>query len=317
MSESDQIMVRYLLGELSDAEQSALEERYFTNPQVFEQLVGAENELVDEYASGRLSPEVRKRLEQYYLAHPPRRERVKFAQALAAKVDRTRSDQAAFAPGTTRLTPWAWAPNFFRGRVLALSTGLVLFLLTVGGGWFLLRTWRTRDPRTQAARAAQEPRNREVQQPPPLAGQPAPAADSNDKANRALNQAKKSPPSPGRPAASTSVMLLLTAGGSREGAPEPELKLVIPSGTKQVLIKLKLKEGNYSDYRIVLQAIGGEMIFNRQGLRPRKTKSGPTFSIVVPARSFAAGDYMLTLRGVRPDAEVDDVSKSIFRVEAK
>ncbi len=317
MSESDQIMVRYLLGELSDAEQSALEENYFTHPQVFEQLVEAENELVDEYASGRLSPEVRKRFEQYYLAHPLRRERVKFAQALATKVERTRSDQTSVGPGTARLAPWAWVPNLFSGRVFAFSTGLALLLLAAGGGWFLLRTWRTPTPQTQATRAAQEPGKREVQQ-PPIDDRPIQTVDSNDNANRALDQAKKSQPqSPGRPAASTSVMLLLTASGTREGAAESARKLIIPAGTQQVLIKLNLKEGNYSDYRIVLQAIGGETIFNRQRLKPRETKSGSTFSIVVPARSFAAGDYMLTLRGVRPNAEVDDVSKSIFRVEKK
>jgi hypothetical protein len=32
---------------------------------------------------------------------------------------------------------------------------------------------------------------------------------------------------------------------------------------------------------------------------------------------FASGDYVLTLRGIDPDGEVDDLSKSLFRVEKK
>jgi hypothetical protein len=37
----------------------------------------------------------------------------------------------------------------------------------------------------------------------------------------------------------------------------------------------------------------------------------------VPARKFAGGDYILTLRGVNRDGEIDDLSKSIFRVVKK
>jgi hypothetical protein len=38
MDESEQMMTRYLLGELSESEQSALEEKYFIDPQVFKQV---------------------------------------------------------------------------------------------------------------------------------------------------------------------------------------------------------------------------------------------------------------------------------------
>src|SRR5713101_766427 len=95
MNESEQTMARYLLGELSDAEQAALEEKYFTDPQVFDKMVKTENELVDDYARGRLTPQLRERFEQYYLAHPKRRERAKFAQALATKLDQIEADHAA------------------------------------------------------------------------------------------------------------------------------------------------------------------------------------------------------------------------------
>ncbi|PYS70334.1 MAG: hypothetical protein DMF69_13855 [Acidobacteria bacterium] len=59
MKESEQMMTRYLLGELSESEQSVLEKEYFTDPQFFDQMLKIENELVDDYVRGRLSKEVR------------------------------------------------------------------------------------------------------------------------------------------------------------------------------------------------------------------------------------------------------------------
>jgi anti-sigma factor RsiW len=316
MNESEQTMVRYLLGELSDSEQAALEEKYFTHPQVFDELVKAENELVDDYACGRLSPQLRERFEQYYLAHPNRRERTKFAQALATKLDQVGSDHPAVDPGI-KLTPW-WQrlPKLFGGtRAFAFSMALALLLLTLGGGWLLLRTRRLREElaQTQAAHAAQEQRDRELQQ--QLANEHTRINDLNDELNRARVEEKRSQPQfPGIHARPAFVTLLLTAGGVREGDTGSAPRLIIPTGTEQVRIQLNIREGDYSAYRVVLQAIGGETIFSRQGVKPKATKSGSTFIVTVPARRFAAGDYILTLRGVRADAEVDDVSKSIFRV---
>jgi len=87
LTNQEQIIQRYLLGELTEVEQEALEQRYFNDRLLFEQMVQAENALVDRYARGLLSPEVRDRFESYYLAHPKRRERARFAEALAAKLD--------------------------------------------------------------------------------------------------------------------------------------------------------------------------------------------------------------------------------------
>ena len=82
-------MRRYLLGECSEGEQSTLEEAYFADPRLFDAVTKAESALVDDYVRGRLSPDVRRRFEQVYLADPRRRERVRFAEALAARLDRS------------------------------------------------------------------------------------------------------------------------------------------------------------------------------------------------------------------------------------
>ena len=57
-------MKRYLLGELDESEQKALEEEYFTDSQLFDKMTQVESDLVDDYVRGRLPAETRKQFEQ-------------------------------------------------------------------------------------------------------------------------------------------------------------------------------------------------------------------------------------------------------------
>jgi hypothetical protein len=93
--------------------------------------------------------------------------------------------------------------------------------------------------------------------------------------------------------------------------------LTIPQGTTQAQLLLNLKDNSYPSYRVSLQMIGGAEIFSQSNIKPRSTKSGASFIFRIPARKLGAGDYVLTLRGINPDGEVDDLSKSLFRVEKR
>ena len=75
MNNRQQTIQRYLLGELTESERTALEQEYFNDQQLFEQIVEVENDLVDKHSRGLLSPETRDRFKDYYLDHAQRRER--------------------------------------------------------------------------------------------------------------------------------------------------------------------------------------------------------------------------------------------------
>jgi hypothetical protein len=93
--------------------------------------------------------------------------------------------------------------------------------------------------------------------------------------------------------------------------------LVIPKGTEHVRVQLAVKDNDYSSYQIVLRAVAGPEIFKGQNLKPRIAKSGAVFSLSVAPSKLATGDYMLTLRGALQNGELEDVSKSLFRIEKK
>jgi hypothetical protein len=60
--------------------------------------------------------------------------------------------------------------------------------------------------------------------------------------------------------------------------------------------------------------VAGAEIFSQKGVKPVRAKAGAGFVFTVPAGKLESGDYVLTLRGVNPDGEIDELSKSLFRV---
>jgi anti-sigma factor RsiW len=80
--EDQELIYKYLLGELSEEQQAELEQRYFTDDALFERLVAVEDELINRYARNESSDEERKRIETYFLISRARRKRLMFTQAL-------------------------------------------------------------------------------------------------------------------------------------------------------------------------------------------------------------------------------------------
>jgi hypothetical protein len=318
MTDPEQIATRYLLGELAEPEQTALEEKYFTDPALFEQVVRAETELVDDYARGRLSPQVRQRFEQAYLAHPQRRERLRFAEALAAKLDQVVAPGGASKKSVIAESWWTRF-SVLQGekRALAFSVMLVLLFLTFGSIWLTLKVRRTGQElaQTEVQHAAQEQRERQLQQ--ELANERTRNQELREELEQARAAMAQIGPTPSESSGACFRSLLLFASGIRGAETGSAPKLTVPHGTQQVRLQLNLKDNSYPRYEVELRAIGGQEIFRRRNLKPQATKTGARFVISLPAAKFSSGDYMLTLKGVAQDGEVEDVSKSLFSVEKK
>lgn len=309
MANLEQTIQRYLLGEMTEVEREALEQEYFNDRQLFDQMVQIENELVDKYARGLLPPTMRDHFEKHYLAHPKRRERARFAEALASKLD-----TVVAAPRTAE-SGWDRFLISMRGPKLALAISVAVLMAAVAA-WSLIETRRLRQEltRTEAERATREQRERELQDQLSSERLRADQLSGELERLRAEEQASASSTSKVPPSFAT---LILSIGGTRGANAGPPAVLIIPSGTEQVRLQLNLRENDYSSYGAILQPAGGPEIFARRRLIPRATRSGLSLTLVIPAGRFAFGDYILTLRGVSKSGEVEDVSKSLFRVERK
>jgi anti-sigma factor RsiW len=83
----ERAMIQYWLGELSPEAEQRLEDRYFADDDLFEQLLAVREELFDAYARGELSEAERARFEQHLLHSPENREELEFARRFAGALD--------------------------------------------------------------------------------------------------------------------------------------------------------------------------------------------------------------------------------------
>jgi hypothetical protein len=107
--------------------------------------------------------------------------------------------------------------------------------------------------------------------------------------------------------------LILNISGARGPEPGTPPTLNLPSGTEKARIELNLQDVDYTSYSVMIQRAGGSEIFKRDGLKSSGT-ARVSLALIVPANRFAPGDYILTLKGVTQNGELEDLSKSFFRV---
>jgi hypothetical protein len=87
IDQSENLIRRYLLGELAEADKAALERELLIDRGKFDLVWGVENELVDSYVRGEMSRADRERFEVRYLVSPLHRERVAIAEPFLTDID--------------------------------------------------------------------------------------------------------------------------------------------------------------------------------------------------------------------------------------
>jgi hypothetical protein len=299
----ENLLRRYLLGQLPEAEQEALESQFFADAERLDEVWALENQLIDEYVRERLAQPERAQFEQSYLVSPRHRERVALARQLLKVVDEAAAQPDAAAP---HVSPWAsfWAQ--LRGSQLAWGLALATVLLLASGVW-LLRERAHQRAALAAAQLAQQQREAD------LANQLAVAQARNEQLAAELAEKERAPQvevekAPAAQAPARTLSFFLTASLLR-GSSAPQ-SLTIPRRTQQVELKLRLASKDYPAYQAQLRTVEGGLVWNRQNIKP----AGLRVAITVPAAKLPAGDYILTLTGVTAAREAEEVNRYFFRV---
>jgi hypothetical protein len=270
--------VRYLLGEVSDEERTALEQKYFADDELFEQIVEAQNELVDAYLSGSLTPSQRKRFEERFLTTGSGSDSVKFAGALRRLV------------ASREAQPVRRRARFdIRTLAIAASAAFILF----AAAWVIVSSSQRREPSGTGARETVVRQDRSTA-PIPVEAQ------------------KQPPPSPVREA--PLVTLLLTPGSTRDSDVAPPLEL--RAAPQFVRLELLLEENRYDSYRAELQDVEGRRLWQEASLQPEAARTGRMIVMRVPARLLPPGDYIVLLHGIRKGT-AQEISNYTFTVVAR
>ena len=121
MADADRRRLRaYLLGMAGEDDQTAIEERYFSDGQALEALEAEEEALIEDYLADALPPDERKRFVCVYLEHPERRRHVEVIRGL---MNAAQGRPTAASPGRRRAI-YAYAPLAAAAAIILILAGL-------------------------------------------------------------------------------------------------------------------------------------------------------------------------------------------------
>lgn len=295
--------VKYLLGELTEAEQARLEEQFFHDAALSEALSEAEDDLIDQYAREELSPHERERFEGHFLISERRREKVKFARALL------QAEHAASTPARARdrqTLPWwksLFSPLLVPRPALSYSLAAVAFLFLVGTVWLFseVRQLRNQIAQFESERETRERQNQQLNEQVVEQGRLSEElAAQKEKLEQDILQLQRPGDGPDRQEGqrlSTTFATFILLPGARGS--EGLQKLTLPPGARAVRLQLNLRPGDeYSGYQVKLQPAGGGQVRNWNGLRAASAKGVRAVLVEVQASQLRAGQYEVTLSGV-------------------
>lgn len=304
--------MRYLLGELSEEEQSRLEERYFADPAFFHAVRARRDDLIDAYLRGELSPHERERFETHLMASPHLRERVEFARALIETVDHTARQAAILIREPAPVVWWKWLLAPLVSYPRAITATVVLVIIGIGA-WLVIRITHVpiqvaRQDANQAApgrpASIDSNINKSAGHVPPSAEQ---QPDTEDKRSG-------KPRAPASKAELKIATFALTTGLVRDAA-ETKI-LAIPRDVDLVQLNLEVERNGYRGYRAALRTPEGAEIWTKE-IKNQPPKLNQTVVLRLPASLFKNADYILSLSGLTAENKVVDAGKYYFRAQVK
>ena len=322
---SENLIARYLLGELSEEQQVEIEDRAFADQKYLASITAVENDLIDEYVRNELSAAERRRFEQKFLASAERRKRVEFARALAGVIAEEAAPKKIVVHESRS---WTWRDAIYAFINGLTPTARIAFvsavpLLLIGAGFLTLETLRLRREVTELRAQSQSQQNLQ-QQALEL------ERHRNEELNAQLNQEKQQReqtdeslrelsetgdavnPAP-RPVIAS---LTLLPGLSRGGDNQPSL--VLPEDARLVRLQIGIDpEEQYTNFAVELRTLAGGRVWTRENLKTRNRRGARAVGLTLPATAFKSGEYELRLRGVTENGAAEDVGFYYFNVRKR
>lgn len=310
------MLVRYLLGEVSEEEQERTEQLYLSDPNFYEQLLIAEDDLIDAYAEGALPESRRASFEEHFLRSPERRARVGFATAWmtyvtkeARTVNTESKDSSQRFFSLFRFDRWPIAL-----RVAAVA------LLLVGIAFPIVAALRLRNQldRARAERAELERNQNDLRQQIEEERRRSEEISSRLESALAVQDPQIAPPI----ANAGFVSFVLTPGLVRGSSQSKRLE--IRPEERQVRIHLVFTPkdalnfaGLQGRYTVKIKTVDGRTIWTKSMLSAQTKTNGKVLTVSIPSDVLHTEDYILTLSGETLQGVTEIVSEYFFSVFKK
>ncbi|MDX2030152.1 MAG: hypothetical protein SF339_05760 [Blastocatellia bacterium] len=316
----DNLLTRYLLGDLPEAEQTQVEELLFSDPACHDALRALKAELMDQYVRGSLPAAQRDAFARRFLTTGDGRRDWLFARALDAVLDEERPAIAAPAEAAPswrdRIAQFLQPVSFWQTAMIA-----ALLLLTVGGGYLLLETSRLRGQLDLAARQLDAAQSAETR----LQDELRRAGARNQELDAGLRAAQEELDAAraeyNRLAASSGTgslfgtfMSMVLVPGVGRGEERVDTLFLTPQ-TRTAQLQLLLAPGERAaGHRAETRTKQGELVHTQTRLRARQTKDGTVLLLDIPTQSLPDGQYQVSLFGVAPGKPPELINYYDFKI---
>jgi len=288
---------RFLLGELSEEERAAFEDRFLSDEDLSAQALVVEDELIESYLHNELSAQDRKKFETAYLNNPRRRERVVALKAVVAAANAEPQPLREKSLSLwARLREYVVFKNAFPRYALA---GLALIAM-IAAAWLFLRS---REP--HASQIAQVDTN---SQPTPVTiASPSPAASTSP--TPAVTPSLRPTPTPVQQESGPAfASIVLQPTLVRD--PAAAKRLVLPATVKLVRLQLNLERNEYKSFLVQITTVEGKSVWQSRTVTP----AGASVAVSVPASLLPTNDYVIELSGVTSERKRESVASYFFTV---
>jgi hypothetical protein len=307
--DSDQTIVRYLLNELSEEEQSRFEEAYLADESVFEDVLALEEELIEEYVRGNLSGHERQRFERHYLGNEQHLARIENARRLVQMAS-FKSPLQPFKDGHTDSTLFSIRSRL---RLLvrqrsAIGFGVAVALLLLLGSGLLIGLLRLRgqlamvsDERAVLERRAEDVERQLADEREQLTERQKESRALREQLENLSNQLNRLKSELTKLQVSKNHITSLAVVPGNRGKGKPDVA-IISAQTNFIELQAILESGeetNLRAYRAVVKTVEGDReIWTQSGLKPQRRGSVWYIAIRMPANRFRAvveSNFTLTL----------------------
>jgi hypothetical protein len=309
-ADTDDLLIRFLLDEMSKEERVQIENRFLADNEFFEGLLAAESALLDQYAQGKLSGHRLRQAQSLFESSSSQKREVEFTKELIAAVHESHVANdlvaaASVAPG--RLQAPVPVSNVTRfGWALALLICISLLIWAA----FLYSSRRSLEAQRLAAERnaeeAQRKLNEQLEADGELNKQLQAEVERRTQAEELLAQMQTR-----QPPEITSI-LLFSAANPRGGQGDGIAKF--KPGSRLVQIHLYLDEPEtYKRYSVKIRTVGNREIWKNDSIGADRIRND-RLSLLLPRQLFEHEDYKIELKGQAADGSFVYVADYTFKV---
>jgi hypothetical protein len=300
-SVDEAVVISYLLGNLPEETMVKVEDRAFSDPEYLRLIEAVEGDLIDAYVHQQLQGAERRQFEERFFASPERRKKVEFARAWA-QVSSEAGVASTRAAASERFKDWrSWRDWFdFRGRLpLPMGAAMAAVILLGIISWQAVQSSKLRNRLGELETERKDLQQQEQKLQGSLAAEHERAEQLNEQIRRGSEAGI--------------VTLTLLPGIVRSETARP--LLMVPTSAQLAKLEIQLEpRDKYPQFRAELRSRQGDEILTRSHLHERQEKAVRAVVLEIPAEALSSGDYELTLAGMGPKRQWEDIGYYRFSV---